>query len=144
MEQYKHIPASLKQLNQWVCFKLVYNEKKGKYDKIPKDPKTGYNAKANDPATWSDFQTAVMAVSKYVFDGIGIQFANGIFGVDLDDVVKDGKLTPEAQDIIRTLDSYTEYSPAVPAYIYFAKVPYRQRTGARAILKCIQKGGFLQ
>ena len=29
MEQYKHIPASLKQLNQWVCFKLVYNEKKG-------------------------------------------------------------------------------------------------------------------
>ena len=112
MEQYKHIPASLKQLNQWVCFKLVYNEKKGKYDKIPKDPKTGYNAKANDPATWSDFQTAVMAVSKYGFDGIGIQFANGIFGVDLDDVVKDGKLTPEAQDIIRTLDSYTEYSPS--------------------------------
>jgi len=112
MEQYKHIPASLKQLNQWVCFKLVYNEKKGKYDKIPKDPKTGYNAKANDPATWSDFQTAVMAVSKYGFDGIGIQFANGIFGVDLDDVVKDGKLTPEAQDIIKTLDSYTEYSPS--------------------------------
>ena len=51
MEQYKHIPASLKQLKQWVCFKLEYNEKKGKYDKIPKDPKTGYNAKANDPAT---------------------------------------------------------------------------------------------
>ena len=53
-----------------------------------------------------------MAVSKYGFDGIGIQFANGIFGVDLDDVVKDGRLTPEAQDIIRTLDSYTEYSPS--------------------------------
>ena len=112
MEQYKNIPESLKQLKQWVCFKLEYNEKKGKHDKIPKDPKTGYNAKANDPATWSDFQTAVKAVSKYGFDGIGIEFANGIFGVDLDGVVKDGKLTPEAQDIIRTLDSYTEYSPS--------------------------------
>ncbi len=112
MEQYKNIPESLKRLNQWVCFKLEYNKKKGKYDKIPKDPKTGYNAKANDPATWSDYQTAVNAVSKYGFDGIGIEFANGIFGVDLDGVVKDGKLTPEAQDIIKTLDSYTEYSPS--------------------------------
>ena len=112
MERYKNIPESLKKLNQWVCFKLEYNKKKGKYDKIPKDPKTGYNAKANDPATWSDFQTAVKAVSKYGFDGIGIEFANGIFGVDLDNVVKDGKLTPEAQDIIKTLDSYTEYSPS--------------------------------
>ena len=112
MEQYKNIPESLKKLNQWVCFKLEYNKKKGKYDKIPKDPKTGYNAKANDPATWSDYQTAVNAVSKYGFNGIGIEFANGIFGVDLDNVVKDGKLTPEAQDIIKTLDSYTEYSPS--------------------------------
>lgn len=112
MEQYKNIPASLKQLKQWVCFKLEYNEKKGKYDKIPKDPKTGYNAKANDPATWSDYQTAVKAVGKYGFDGIGFEFANGIFGVDLDGVVKDGKLTPEAEDIIKTLDSYTEYSPS--------------------------------
>jgi primase-polymerase (primpol)-like protein/archaellum biogenesis ATPase FlaH len=112
MEQYKNIPESLKQVKQWVCFKLEPNEKKGKHDKIPKDPKTGYNAKANDPATWGDFQTAVKAVSKYGFDGIGIEFANGIFGVDLDNVVKDGKLTAEAQDIIKTLDSYTEYSPS--------------------------------
>ncbi len=112
MENYKNIPESLKGLNQWVCFKLEHNEKKGKSDKIPKDPKTGYNAKSNDPATWSDYQTAVSAVSRYGFDGIGIQFANGIFGVDLDNVVKDGKLTAEAQDIIKTLDSYTEYSPS--------------------------------
>ncbi len=112
MEQYKNIPESLKRLNQWVCFKLEHTEKKGKSDKIPKDPKTGYNAKSNDPATWSDYQTAVSAVSRYGFDGVGIQFANGIFGVDLDNVVKDGKLTAEAQDIIKTLDSYTEYSPS--------------------------------
>lgn len=112
MEQYKNIPESLRGLKQWVCFKLEHNEKKGKADKIPKDPKTGYNAKANDPATWSDYQTAVNAVSRYGFDGIGIEFANGIFGVDLDGVIKDGKFTAEAQDIIKTLDSYTEYSPS--------------------------------
>lgn len=112
MENYKNIPESLKQLNQWVCFKLEPNEKKGKADKIPKDPKTGYNAKSNNPATWSDYQTAVKAVSRYGFDGIGLEFANGIFGVDLDNVIEGGKLTAEAQDIIKTLDSYTEYSPS--------------------------------
>ena len=90
------------------------NEKKGKGkpDKIPYDPRTGYRAKANDPATWSDYQTAVNAVERGAYDGIGFEFANGVFGVDLDGVIKDGKLTPEAQDIITTLDSYTEYSPS--------------------------------
>ena len=48
MENYKNIPESLKTLKQWVCFKLEYNESKGKNDKIPKNPYNGYNAKAND------------------------------------------------------------------------------------------------
>lgn len=129
MESYKNIPNSLKQLNQWVCFKLEPNEKKGKADKIPKDPNTGYNAKSNNPATWSDYQTAVKAVSKYGFDGIGIQFANGIFGVDLDGVIKDGKFTAEAQDIIKTMDSYTEYSPSGTGVHILAKgtIPPKDR-----------------
>lgn len=112
MENYKNIPAGLKDMKQWVCFKLEPNEKKGKPDKIPYDPRSGYRAKANDPATWCDYQTAVDAVKRGDYDGIGFEFANGVFGVDLDGVIKDGKLTPEAQDIITTLDSYTEYSPS--------------------------------
>ena len=112
MEDYKNIPAGLKDMKQWVCFKLEPNEKKGKPDKIPYDPRTGYRAKANDPATWGDYQTAVEAVRRGAYDGIGFEFANGVFGVDLDHVIDGGKLTPEAQDIISTLDSYTEYSPS--------------------------------
>lgn len=112
MENYKNIPAGLKDMKQWVCFKLEPNEKKGKPDKIPYDPRNGYRAKANDPATWSDYQTAVSAVERGAYDGIGFEFANGVFGVDLDHVIEGGKLTPEAQDIISTLDSYTEYSPS--------------------------------
>lgn len=112
MENYKNIPESLKTLKQWVCFKLEYNESKGKNDKIPKNPYNGYNAKANDPSTWSDYQTAINAISQYGFDGIGIEFANGVFGVDLDHVIENGKLTAEATDIVKTLDSYTEFSPS--------------------------------
>ena len=112
MENYKNIPESLKTLKQWVCFKLEYNESKGKNGKIPKNPYNGYNAKANDPSTWSDYQTAINAISQYGFDGIGIEFANGVFGVDLDHVIENEKLTAEATDIVKTLDSYTEFSPS--------------------------------
>jgi len=142
MEQYKNIPESLKQVKQWVCFKLEPNEKKGKADKIPKDPKTGYNAKANDPATWSDYQTAVNAVSKYGFDGIGIEFANGIFGVDLDGVVKDGKFTAEAQDIIKTMDSYTEYSPSGTGVHILAKGTIPPKDRRKGSVEMYSEGRF--
>ncbi|NMB43924.1 MAG: DNA primase, partial [Clostridiales bacterium] len=79
---------------------------------MPKNPFTGGDAKSNDTSTWSDFHTAVNAVKKYNFDGIGIQLADGIFGIDLDGVVKDGKFSKVALDIIHTMDSYTEYSPS--------------------------------
>ena len=142
MENYKNIPDSLKQLNQWVCFKLEPNEKKGKADKIPKDPKTGYNAKSNNPATWSDYQTAVKAVSKYGFDGIGIQFANGIFGVDLDGVIKDGKFTAEAQDIIKTMDSYTEYSPSGTGVHILAKGTIPPKDRRKGSVEMYSEGRF--
>ena len=112
-DKYSNIPESLKKLNQWVCYKLVYNEKRSKHDKIPKNPHNGYNAKSNDRATWSDYETAVKAVKLYNFDGIGIELEDEIFCVDLDNVIdENGNLTEEAKDIVKTLDSYTEYSPS--------------------------------
>ncbi|MDQ5984276.1 MAG: hypothetical protein RUMPE_01323 [Eubacteriales bacterium SKADARSKE-1] len=113
VSEYENIPNELKQLNQWICFKLVYNEEREKYDKIPKNPHNGYNAKANDPKTWSDYETAIKAVSKYEFEGIGFEFANRIFGIDLDHCIdKDGKLSDEARDIVNIMDSYSEVSPS--------------------------------
>ncbi len=112
-DNYKNIPASLRRMNQWVCFRLEPNEQKGKPDKMPYNPVTGYRAKANDPTTWTDYETAAAAAQRGTYDGIGFELDNGIFGVDLDHVVNaDGTLTAEAQDIIKTLDSYTEYSPS--------------------------------
>lgn len=112
MDQYASIPADLKSLKQWVCFKLEPNEKKGKPDKIPYNPRTGYRAKANDPGTWADYDAAINALNAGGYDGIGFEFAGGIFGVDLDHVITQDGIDAAAQDIIETLDSYTEYSPS--------------------------------
>lgn len=109
---YEHIPASLKGLRQWVCYRTAARDN-GKLAKIPVDPKTLNDAKANDPSTWGTFEEAVAAAARHRLAGIGIEFANGVFGVDLDGVIDAaGNLTPEAADIVATLDSYTEYSPS--------------------------------
>lgn len=134
MNDYKEVPESLKSMPQWVGFVLDWNEEKGKYDKVPINPKKLWGAKANDPATWGRVDEALSNIGKtasyYVrrkgkdgksvsvkhegtVTGIGFEFANGVFGVDLDNVINEtGELTPEAIEIIDTLDSYTEYSPS--------------------------------
>ena len=99
----------LAQLKQWVCHR----------GKIPIDPCTGKNAKANDPATWGDFATAYRAFQTDRYDGIGIEFGLyepetlQIAGIDLDHVVRsDGTLEPFAAEIVEKMNSYTEYSPS--------------------------------
>lgn len=94
--QFDNIPSELKKLKQWVCWGG---------DKLPKNPKTGKNAKSNDPQTWADFDTAVKAIDKYLFDGIGFMFDKGYFGVDLDN--SSDELNDE---FISQLKSYAEYS----------------------------------
>ena len=74
----------LKPLKQWVCYQLVWNEKKGKYGKVPKNPATGYGAKANDPETWATYAEAVSAMQSRQLDGVGFEFAAGYMGIDLD------------------------------------------------------------
>lgn len=109
---YDKIPQSLKSLQQWVCYRTT-DRGNGKLAKIPVDPKTLNDAKANDPSTWASYEEAVAAAARHGLAGIGIEFANGIFGVDLDGVVDAaGQISPEAADIVATLDSYTEYSPS--------------------------------
>lgn len=109
MDKYKNIPKTLKQLNQWVCYALVYDKKRNKYSKTPN---TGYNAKSNDHSTWSSYEVALNVIKKYGFDGIGFELGNGILGIDLDEAINSGNISPKAKHIIETLDSYTEISPS--------------------------------
>lgn len=95
---YDNIPNELKKEKQWCCWCG---------DKIPKNPYTGTNAQSNNPETWSDFETAIKAVEKYHFDGVGFQFANGYFGVDLDHCLDNVDFVDE---FVETLQSYTEFS----------------------------------
>ena len=114
----------LKPLKQWVGYRLTWDDKRGKARKIPVNPTTGSNAKADTPTTWGTFDEAISwaikdAQSKGVqvgqAGGVGFEFGepSGIMGIDLDAVIlKDGTLKSFAADIVETLNSYTEFSPS--------------------------------
>lgn len=109
MEFAKNIPDALAILPQWVCWGA-----KGKPRKMPFDPRTDKPAKAGQPETWADFQTAAQAVEAGRFEGVGFEFdaASCVVGIDFDHCLNDGKCDPWVESWVKKLDSYTEISPS--------------------------------
>lgn len=116
----KEIPQALKpweNRQQWLAFKIEPRKTDGKLTKVPKNPKTGYNASTTDSNTWGTYAQAVGAVKRFNLDGIGIVLAGDLFGIDLDHVItEDGEILPIATDVIQTVRSYTETSPSGHGY----------------------------
>jgi putative DNA primase/helicase len=112
---YESIPTELKELKHWCCFKLVWEEKRGKFTKVPYNATTGEKAKSNDESTWCDFETALLASPFY--DGLGFFFKPPYFGIDIDNVKEEidrYKAGDHEENIvsefIEMMCSYTEYS----------------------------------
>ena len=99
------VPGAPLPLPYWVCHK----------DKRPINPHTGRAAKTNDPSTWSDYETSVLAARRWQLDGVGYVFTHdlGIVGIDLDKCIgEDGQLSDLAARWVSKLNSYTEISPS--------------------------------
>ncbi len=113
---YENIPSELKQYPNWVCFRFEPDPSRPKPKKVPINPRTGERAMSNNPETWSDYDTALKAASR--FDGLGFMFGNSpFFGVDLDKIEQElrGYIDGEpgiVGEFIDTLQSYTELSPS--------------------------------
>lgn len=115
---YEKIPEDLKKLPCWICWKAVPDTRSHSgIKKIPIAPATGAAASSTDPASWTDFETAVKASEKY--SGIGFVFdgRSGYFGVDVDDIgdcvnalLNSGDTDNIAGEFILSLRSYAELS----------------------------------
>ena len=108
-----NIPVELRDRPQWVAYRAV-PKPDGKTDKIPVDPATGRNAKADHPETWGTFEAAVQAAKARKLAGVGYEFsrADPFTGIDLDTCVDPatGAIEPWAQEIVNGFASYTERS----------------------------------
>jgi len=129
----ENIPAELKQLRRWVCWR--YEMREGKWTKPPIVAGSQEYANSTDEATWRTFDESLAAYHKHpdFYDGIGFSLceADGFVGIDIDHVrdAATGKLnlwtakqkenkhwTPsgplEPLQIANCLDTYTEVSPS--------------------------------
>ena len=100
---YEKLPTELKEKAMFCLWKHESN------GKVPYQI-NGCKAKATDKKSFSDYKSVVDGLNGY--DGIGIGIFDGLCAVDIDHCVEDGSLSETAQDIIKEMNSYTEYSPS--------------------------------
>ena len=121
------IPAELRQNKRWVPWEAVWDEGRGKFDKIPHNPKAiGNGVSTKDVKRWGDFNTALQAYegAKDMLAGIGYVMTgpHGIVGYDLDNCLDaDGNPAPWALDVLCKLDTYTEITPSGKGLRMFCK-----------------------
>jgi len=121
---YGNIPEMLKQSPNWVTWGI-----RGAPQKSPFNPKSLLSgrpspAKAGVRDTWGDYDAAAECVRLGLAQGIGYEFdGRDIYGIDLDHVIDEGRLTPQAKEIVGKLDSYTELSPSGAGLHVFVLAP---------------------
>lgn len=109
--QFHNIPVELKNTPHWILWRSELRE--GKKTKVPYQI-NGEMAQSNNKRSWSTFPTAIKFFEKGGYDGIGFMFSKDdpFIGIDIDHCVNEGALTELAEDVIETVQSYTEYSPS--------------------------------
>ncbi|MDZ4853216.1 MAG: phage/plasmid primase, P4 family [Pirellulaceae bacterium] len=120
----RNCPGCIRDRNQWVSWKYV--ERGGKPTKAPINPHNGSLASSTDASTWGTFAEAIEACRRNsALAGVGFVFTadDPYCGVDLDDSVDEStsQLKPWAQQIVDSLDSYTEISPSGSGLKVFIK-----------------------
>ena len=108
---WEKIPSALRAHPQWVLWRV--EQRDGKPTKVPYTA-GGTRADVTNPNTWATFDTVLDAYRRGGFDGIGFVLTEeaGIVCVDLDHARNGEGWTPEAQEIMRLLNTYAEVSPS--------------------------------
>jgi putative DNA primase/helicase len=105
---FERVPQELKEIDQWVNYRLENDRK------VPVNPKTLGNAGVGWPNTWAPFEKAL---ENFRPGEIGLGFvlteADPFVCTDLDDCIDDkGQLSLAARAVLDTLQGYVELSPS--------------------------------
>ncbi|MBE7083782.1 MAG: DUF3849 domain-containing protein [Clostridiales bacterium] len=120
-----NIPKEMKNRPNWVAVKVWYNKDKERYEKRPINCKNGDYAEADNPNSWTDFDSARKYAREnghttlaYALDG-----KDGICCIDIDNCYKDGnEHSPLVTDLIQKSDgTYRETSLSGKGVHFFGK-----------------------
>lgn len=110
--QASNIPAVLKERKQWVLWAEEVRD--GKPTKVPYN-RGGFRASSTDAGTWDTFESVLIKYEMGGYAGIGFVFSKDdpFCGIDLDGCYsKSAGMQSWATDVIRSLDTYGEWSPS--------------------------------
>lgn len=112
------IPAALRDAPRWAPWAAVWDEQRGKYDKVPRQPAAPqYGLSTVRPERWATFDAAAQAYQRdpQALAGLGYCMTgpHGLVGIDLDNCLEaDGTPAAWAAEIVAQMASYTEVSPS--------------------------------
>ena len=145
----ENIPESLKNYPNFVCW--GYEWRKGKWTKVPKNPRTGGNAMADNPGTWGPFDMTLdyyRAHSNNGIAGIGFQLGDKLtpcVAWDFDHCrdPETGNIDPEVMKKVHKLNSYTEVSPSGKGLRVFAIGVLPESGRKKGNVECYDSGKYL-
>ncbi len=107
----ENIPSPLRERDQWLCWRGVWDETKQKLNKVPKSV-DGTAASSTNEETWTTLDKALHAVDGSRLHGIGFagMERTPFAGIDIDHCIdpETGEISPYAMKLVREFDSYTE------------------------------------
>lgn len=108
----RRYPEALRSLPY--CVWKLETDTKERITKVPYNPRNGYHASVNQPATFADLETALRAMERDGYNGVGLRVCGQIGCVDIDDSVTDeGILSAQAEAVLRMLpEAFAELSPS--------------------------------
>lgn len=124
MEIKKYIPESMKNLDNWVLWKLedkANDRGEVRKTKIPIQAVSKKNAMSTEPKTWTDFQTAINNKGEFGL-GFVLPLDGSMTMIDLDHCIENGKFSEFAKEILaRFRDTYMELSQSGTGVHIFCK-----------------------
>ncbi len=136
------IPAMLRELPQWVLWRLEERKDGDKPTKVPYQT-NGAKAAANKPETWAPFDAVRESFANGGYTGIGFEFSKDdpFCGIDLDGCrdPQTGAIAEWAREILLSLATYSEVSPSGTGVKLFirAKLPFAN--GKKKELKDVER-----
>ncbi len=122
----KNVPAELKAIPTWCCYRTQWNAEKGKKDKFIISPIDGKWTSTKEPGKWVTFEAAMKYARENNCEGLSILLDKkyGITCIDLDKCieVETGKLNERASKLVETLSgTYIERSTSGNGLHIFVK-----------------------
>lgn len=134
---YDTVPHELRSTAAWGLWRYVAVPGRVKPKKVPFTVQ-GYRADTTKPSQWTTFNEALSVCNNGGgYDGIGFLLTkeNVYAGIDIDNCVKDGVISPEVRELLEKYNSYAEFSPSGSGIKIFLATRWRPGPGAKQGLK---------